>query len=114
MTEPMERVPDARDFRQAAEEGEPFGFNGGRMCQVVASKMLQTLKTCTLYPKASKYFESAASRGDCDAIWAYYSRLVRDRKDVGRGIQSSGGRPIEHVRSEIEHLYEYHRANTKP
>lgn len=83
------------------------------MCQAIAERMLRTLKTCTLYAKANAYFERSAARGNCDAMWGYYDRLVRERPDVGRGIQRSGGKPIETVRREMERLYQEHRNNVK-
>ena len=83
------------------------------MCQVVANKMLQVLGSCTLYPKAKGQFEKSASRGDCDAIWNYYNQIVKQRPDVGRGIQRSGGKPVESVRREIEQLYVEHQGNSK-
>jgi hypothetical protein len=79
------------------------------VCQAVADKMLRALKGCTLYPRAKGYFEKAASRGDCDSIWWYYSRIVRDRPDVGRAIQDGGGQPVESVRAEMERLHQEHQ-----
>lgn len=84
------------------------------MCQTVANKMLHLLNTCTLYPRAKGYFERSASRGDCDAIWAYYSRIVQDRPDVGRGIKRTGGKPVESVKVELERLYGEHQVNARP
>jgi hypothetical protein len=89
------------------------GANKGTMCQAVANKMLETLKACTLFPRAKGYFERAASRGDCDAIWAYYSRITKERPDVGRGIRSSGGTPVESVRAQLEQLYQQHQPGNR-
>ena len=75
--------------------------------------MLRVLSGCTLYSKAKRYFENAASRGDCDAIWHYYSRIIKQRPDVGRGIQRAGGTPVESVRVEMERLYGEHQQNAK-
>ena len=72
--------------------------------------MFKVLSACTLYPKAKSRFEKSAARGDCNAIWSYYQRIVRDRPDVGQGIKRSGGKPVESVKAEIESLYSQHQA----
>lgn len=78
------------------------------MCQVIAGKMLQTLKSCTLYARATATFERSAARGDCDAMWAYFNRCIKQRPDVGGGIRRSGGKPIESVEPDMRRLYEEH------
>ena len=79
------------------------------MCQEIATEMMQVLSGCTLYDKASTEFAKHAARGDCDEMWNYYNALLSYRPNVGAGIRSSGGKPIEAVSSEMQRLYRLHR-----
>lgn len=83
------------------------------MCEVVAKKMLTTVKTCKLYDKARTSFDRFAARSDCDGMWHYYDHVTKKYPGVDRGMREKGLKPLADVKAEMERLYREHLNNVR-
>lgn len=81
------------------------------MIKSVKAQVLFAVLQCAPMGRSKDTFANYAKEGDVESLWQYYQNAMASRRDIKRGVETSGEVSFEMLRPAMEAIY---RLPTKP